>query len=49
MSIKSLEALMKHLKLKTASAELRDLLKEYKNNVSLDWITDLLQREVDSR
>jgi len=40
---------MKELRLRTASSELRDLLKEYKTNVSLDWITDLLQREVDSR
>lgn len=49
MSIKSLESLMKELRLKTASLELRDLLKEYKSNVSLDWITDLLQREIDAR
>ena len=49
MSIKSLESLMKELRLKTASAELQDLLKEYKSNISLDWITDLLQREVDAR
>lgn len=49
MSIKSLESLMKELRLKTASSELKDLLKEYKSNVSLDWITDLLQREVDAR
>jgi DNA replication protein DnaC len=49
MSIKSLESLMKELRLKTASEELRTLLKEYKSNVSLDWITDLLQREVDDR
>ena len=49
MSIKSLESLMKELRLKTASEELRDILKEYKSNASLDWITDLLQREVDVR
>lgn len=49
MSIKSLEILMSDLRLKTASQELRELLKEYKSNVSLDWITDLLQREIDAR
>jgi len=49
MSIKSLESLMKQLKLKTAAKDLRELLKEYESNISLDWITDLLQREVDDR
>lgn len=49
MSIKSLETIMFDLRLKTASGELRGLLKEYKSNASLDWITDLLQREVDAR
>lgn len=49
MSIKSLESLMKELRLKTAATELRSLLKEYKSNISLDWITDLMQREVDDR
>ena len=49
MSIKSLETLMFDLRLKTASGEVRALLKEYKSNASLDWITDLLQREVDAR
>lgn len=36
MSIKSLETLMSDLRLRTASSELRDLLKEYKSNASLD-------------
>jgi len=49
MSIKSLESLMKELRLKTASEDLRALLKEYKGNVELDWVKDLLQREVDAR
>lgn len=49
MSIKSLEFLMKELRLRTASEELQELLREYKSNISLDWITDLLQREVDAR
>ena len=49
MSIKSLETLMSELRLRTASSELRDLLKEYKSNASLDWITDVLQREVEAR
>lgn len=49
MSVKSLETLMRDLRLKTAAEDLRELLKEYKSNVPLDWITDLLQREVDAR
>jgi len=49
MSIKSLEKLMKDLRLRTASEELDGILREYKGGVSLDWITDLLQREVDVR
>ena len=49
MSVKSVEKLLRDLRLGTAANELSVLLKESKENVSLGWITNLLQREVDSR
>ena len=49
MSVKSVEKLLRDLRLGTAASELGSVLKESKENVSLGWITNLLQREVDSR
>lgn len=49
MSVKSVEKLLRDLRLGTAASELSALLKESKENVSLGWITNLLQRELDSR
>lgn len=49
MSVKAVERLLRDLRLNTAANELGALLKESKENVSLGWITNLLQREIDSR
>lgn len=49
MSVASVESLLKTLKLTTAANELSEVLSESQSNVSLDWIVNLLQREVDSR
>lgn len=49
MGITTLEKLFRDLRLKTAATELEELLRQYKGNVSLDWISDLLQREIDAR
>ncbi|MDI6889554.1 MAG: IS21-like element helper ATPase IstB [Thermodesulfovibrionales bacterium] len=37
------------LKLHTAAAELQEVLAQHKKAVSLSWISDLLEREIDSR
>ncbi len=49
MSVKAVETLLRNLRLSTAASELVPVLKESKENVSLGWITNLLQRELDSR
>ena len=49
MSVKSVEKLLRDLRLGTAASEISTLLKESKENVSLCWITNLLQKELDSR
>jgi DNA replication protein DnaC len=49
VSVKAVEKLLRDLRLVTAASELGSVLKESKENVSLGWITNLLQREVDSR
>ena len=49
MSVKAVEKLLRNLRLGTAANELGAVLKESKENVSLGWIMNLLQREVDSR
>lgn len=49
MSVKSVELLFRDLRLVTAASELTSVLKESKENVSLGWLNNLLQREVDAR
>ncbi len=49
MTVKAVEKILRDLKLVTAANELSDVLKQSKENVSLGWITNLLQREIDSR
>lgn len=49
MSVKAVEKLLRSLRLGTAANELDEVLKGSKENVSLGWITNLLQRELDSR
>tara|TARA_B100000508_G_C11461000_1_gene279249 strand:+ start:1926 stop:2678 length:753 start_codon:yes stop_codon:yes gene_type:complete len=49
MGVKTVEGLLRELKLSTAADEINEVLSMSKANVSFSWITNLLQREVDSR
>jgi DNA replication protein DnaC len=49
MSQKTVESLLKQLRLTTAAAELNVVLSEEKSNAQLGWVVNLLQREVDNR
>ena len=49
MGVKTVEGLLRELKLSTAADEINEVLSSSKANVSFSWITNLLQREVDSR
>jgi len=49
MGMKSVEKLLKELKLSTAANELEEVLRESSDNATFGWICNLLQREVDAR
>jgi DNA replication protein DnaC len=49
MNAETVRSQLKTLKLHTASAELQEVLDQHKKAVSLSWISDLLEREIDSR
>ena len=49
MGIKTLEKLLKDLKLSTAARELEEVLRESNDNATFNWISNLLEREVDAR
>ena len=49
MNIETVRNQLKTLKLHTAAAELQEVLAQHKKAVSLSWISDLLEREIDSR
>jgi DNA replication protein DnaC len=49
MSVKSVEELLKELRLHTAASELEETLRQSSSNISLSWLVNLLQREIDSR
>ena len=49
MNTETVQSQFKTLKLHTAAAELQEVLSEHKKAVSLSWISDLLEREIDSR
>lgn len=49
MSVKTVEELLRKLRLSTAANELGSVLSENKGNASLGWVMNLLQREIDSR
>jgi len=49
MGAKTVEILLRELKLLTAAKELEDVLIESSDNATFNWITNLLQREVDAR
>ena len=49
MTTTALKSIMMDLKLGTAAEELSNVLSKHKSNVSLNWIIELLQRELDSK
>lgn len=49
VNVKTVETLLKQLRLTTAASELNEVLSNEKSNAKLDWIANLLQREVDVR
>lgn len=48
-NIETVRNQLKTLKLHTAATELQEVLAQHKKAVSLSWISDLLEREIDSR
>ena len=49
MTTTALKSIMIDLKLSTAAEELSNVLSKHKSNASLNWIIELLQRELDSK
>ncbi len=49
MNIETVNNQFKTLKLHTAATELQEVLAKHKKAVSLSWISELLEREIDSR
>ncbi|MCL4492591.1 MAG: hypothetical protein M1510_11975 [Nitrospirae bacterium] len=49
MNIETVRSQLKTLKLHTAATELQEVLEQHKKAVSLSWISDPLEREIDSR
>jgi len=49
MNLETVQTQLKALKLRTASTELEQIVLKHKKAVSLNWISDLLEREIDSR
>lgn len=49
MGTKTLENLLRELRLTTAANELEDVLRESSESASFGWISNLLQREIDHR
>lgn len=49
MSVKTVESLLRELKLSTAAEEINEVVSKSRASVSFGWITNLLQREVDAR
>ncbi len=49
MNIETVRNQCKALRLHTAATELEEVVSEHKKAVSLTWISDLLEREIDAR
>jgi len=49
MSVEIMRAQLRRLTLGTAARELEEVLAKHKKSVSLDWVSELLERELDSR
>ena len=49
MSVETMKAQLRRLMLGTAAREIEEVLAKHKKSVSLDWVSELLEREIDSR
>src|SRR3989338_10068297 len=49
MNIEAVRKQLKVLKLSTAAQEMEDVLRHHKEAVSVGWVSDLLEREIDAR
>lgn len=49
MSVETMQAQLRKLMLSTAAREIEEVLAKHKKSVSLDWVSELLEREIDSR
>jgi len=49
MNIETVRHQLKTLKLHTAAAEIQEVLAQHKKAVSLSWLSNLMEREIDSR
>jgi DNA replication protein DnaC len=49
MSVETMQAQLRKLMLSTAAKEIEEVLSKHKKTVSLDWVSELLEREIDSR
>lgn len=49
MNTETIKQQLKELRLYTAASELEDILVQQKKSVALDWVADLLCREIDAR
>jgi len=49
MNVETMQAQLRKLMLSTAAREIEDVLAKHKKSVSLDWVSELLEREIDSR
>ncbi len=49
MNIETLSNQLKTLKMRAAATELQEVLAKHKKAVSLSWVSDLLEREIDAR
>lgn len=49
MSVETMQAQLRKLQMSTAAKEIEEVLSKHKKSVSLDWVSELLEREIDSR
>jgi DNA replication protein DnaC len=49
MSVETMQAQLRKLQMSTAAREITEVLAKHKKSVSLEWVSELLEREIDSR
>ena len=47
MSVETMQAQLRKLQMSTAAREITEVLAKHKKSVSLDWVSELLEREID--